>query len=221
MAEDKIVVSWSGGKDSALALATLRQYDAKVHTLLTTVTDPQQRISMHGVREDLLAAQAEALGLPLRVVRLPEGYSQEVYEDLFQRETEALKAEGVHSYAFGDLSLQDVRDYRERQLARADLKAVFPLWGLDSRKLAEGFLRQGFGAVVVMVDPRRLDRSFLGRDYDAQFLADLPAGVDPCGEHGEFHTFVHSGPIFRRKVEVRRGEVVERQGFLFQDLLPA
>ena len=217
---DKIVLSWSGGKDSAMALATLRQYDTSVHALLTTVTDPQRRISMHGVREDLLEAQAQAAGLPLRVVRIPESCTNETYEDLFQHETDALKQDGVARYAFGDLFLQDIRDYRERQLGRSDLRAVFPLWGLDTKQLAENFVRQGFRAIVVTVDQKQLDPSFVGRDYDLDFLADLPPGVDPCGERGEFHTFVHAGPIFRTPIPVRRGEVVERGGFHFQDLMP-
>ncbi len=217
---EKIVLSWSGGKDSAIALATLQHYDAPVHALLTTVTDPQRRISMHGVREELLRQQADAAGLPLRVVRIPEACSDAIYENLFARETDALKEEGVDRYAFGDLFLQDVRDYRERQLGRSDLKAVFPLWGLDTKQLAENFVRQGFQAIVVTVDPKQLDPSFIGRDYDLQFLADLPPGVDPCGERGEFHTFVHAGPIFRKPIAVQRGESSERGGFYFQDLLP-
>ncbi len=217
---EKIVLSWSSGTDSAIALATLRQYDAPVHALLTTVTDPQRRISMHGVREDLLLRQADAAGLPLRVVRIPEACSDEMYEGLFARETQRLKEEGVGRYAFGDLFLQDVRDSRERQLGRSDLKAIFPLWGLDTKQLAENFVRQGFRAIVVTVDPKQLDPSFVGRDYDLEFLADLPPGVDPCGERGEFHTFVHAGPIFRRPIAVERGETSQHGGFYFQDLLP-
>jgi len=215
---DKIVLSWSGGKDSAIALQTLKQYDADIHALLTTVTDPQGRVSMHGVREELLAAQAEALGLPLRVVRIPQGCTDAQYEERFAEETERLRQEGVERYAFGDLFLQDVRDYRDRQLARGDLKAIFPLWGLDTKQLAENFIAHGFKAIVVTVDPRRLDPAFCGRAYDQAFLQDLPAGVDPCGENGEFHTFVYAGPIFRRPLAVERGEVVERDGFYFQDL---
>ena len=216
---DKIVLSWSGGKDSAMALATLRQFDVSVHALLTTVTDPHERISMHGVREELLRAQAEAAGLPLRVVRIPESSTDETYEELFARETDALKEEGVERYAFGDLFLQDIRDYRERQLGRSGLKAVFPLWGLDTGQLAENFVRHGFKAIVVTVDPKQLDPSFVGRDYDLAFLSDLPPGVDPCGERGEFHTFVYAGPVFDGPIAVRRGEVVERDGFYFQDLM--
>ncbi len=217
---DKIVLSWSGGKDSAIALATLKQYDAPIHALLTTVTDPQARVSMHGVREELLRQQAEAVGLPLRVVRIPQACTDETYESLFAAETDALKQEGVEHYAFGDLFLHDIRAYRERQLGRADLKAVFPLWGLDTRQLAESFLSQGFQAIVVTVDPKQLDPSFVGRDYDLDFLADLPPGVDPCGENGEFHTFVYAGPIFRSSIPVQRGEASEHDGFYFQDLLP-
>ncbi len=218
---DKIALSWSGGKDSALALATLRQFGANVHAFLTTVTDPHRRISMHGVREELLEAQAKAAGLPLRVVRIPESCTNEIYEDLFQRETDTLREEGVERYAFGDLFLQDIRDYRERQLGRSDLRAIFPLWGLDTKQLAQNFVRQGFRAIVVTVDPKQLDPSFVGRDYDLGFLADLPPGVDPCGERGEFHTFVYAGPIFRTPISMQRGETVERAGFYFQDLLPS
>jgi uncharacterized protein (TIGR00290 family) len=189
-----------------------------VHALLATVADSCDRIGGHGVAEDLLRAQATAAWVPLRVLHLPESSTDETYEKLFRREAEALRAEGVERCAFSDLFLQEVRDARARQLGSSGLKPVFPLWGLDTKILAENFIRQGFRAIVVTVDPKKLDPSFIGRDYDLSFLADLPAGVDPCGERGEFHTFVHAGPIFERPIALERGAVKERDGFYCQDL---
>lgn len=218
----RAALGWSGGKDSALALdAVLREGRLAVHTLVTTVTDAYDRVSMHGVRRALLREQCAALGLPLVEVAIPPGCTNEVYEARTAAAFDALKGEGVERLVFGDLFLEDVRRYRENLAARIGLACEFPLWGRDTKKLARAFIDAGFRAIVVCVDPRQLDPSFCGRAYDAAFLTDLPAACDPCGERGEFHTFVYDGPIFSRPVAVERGAVVERDGFWFADLVPA
>lgn len=214
------VIAWSAGKDSSLALWDAGRRGWPVVGLLTTVTRPFDRISMHGVRTALLAAQADALGLPSTRVEIPPDCSNEVYEERMGQALARLREAGVDGVVFGDLFLEDIRAYRERQMKGSGLRPYFPLWGRDTSALAREFLAAGFRAVVVTVDPRRLAPSFAGREYDESFLADLPAGVDPCGENGEFHTFVYDGPIFRRRIAVRRGDVVERDGFVFADLLP-
>ncbi|ADB52933.1 Dph6-related ATP pyrophosphatase [Conexibacter woesei] len=219
----RLALAWSGGKDSALALWTLRQQGIEPDALLTTVTEGVERISIHGVRRELLLRQAAATGLPLVEVRLPLPCPNDVYE---QRMTDALGApplDAVDSVAFGDLFLADVREYREQRLAAATppRQAVFPLWGRDTAALAREFVAAGFAATIATVDPRVLDRSFAGRAYDAALLADLPAAVDPCGERGEFHTFVHAGPVFDAPIPVTTGITVERDGFVYADLLPA
>jgi uncharacterized protein (TIGR00290 family) len=216
------VFSWSAGKDSAFGLWTLLRDPAyEVRALLTTVTEGYDRVSMSGVREELLDRQAEALGLPMIKVRIPPACSNEVYE---QQMAAALAAETfarIDHVAFSDLFLEDVRAYREERLGWAGKQGVFPLWGRDTSELAREMLASGFRAVVVCIDPRTLDPSFAGRDFDEQFLNDLPDGVDPCGENGEFHTFVWHAPIFRELIRCRTGEVVTRDGFVFCDLLPA
>jgi uncharacterized protein (TIGR00290 family) len=212
-------LAWSGGKDSALALRELRVQGVEPAALLTTVTEGYERISMHGVRRELLVAQAEAAGVPLVEVRIPPVCPNEVYEARFE-EAFAGPLHEVEAVAFGDLFLADVRAYREERLARSGRRAVFPLWGRDTAALAQTFVADGFEATLACIDPRSLDSSFAGRSF-AEALVELPGGVDPCGENGEFHTFVHGGPVFRAPVAVERGEVVERDGFVFCDLLPA
>ena len=213
-----VALSWSGGKDSALALAALRREGREPVALLTTVTEPFDRISMHGVRRTLLTRQAEAAGLPLVETAIPSGCGNELDE---RRVTEALAGlVDVDEVAFGDLFLEDVRAYRERLLATTGHRCVFPIWGSDTGELARAFLAQGFEARLTCIDPRRLDASYAGRAFDAALLRDLPPGVDPCGENGEFHTFVHTGPVFRMPVACTPGEVVERDGFVFCDLAP-
>lgn len=217
---EEIVISWSGGKDSALALWTLRRAGASIRALLTTVTERYDRVSMHGVRAALLREQAEATRLPLVEVEIPPDCPNALYE---ARMAEALSSELLRScrrYAFGDLFLEDVRAYREERLSAWDKEGVWPIWGRDTRELAEEFIASGFKAIVVCLNPLRLDPSFAGRDYDAAFLAELPDGVDPCGERGEFHTFVHDGPVFAAPIPCLRGEVVQRDGFVFCDLVP-
>jgi uncharacterized protein (TIGR00290 family) len=213
-------LSWSGGKDSALALWTLRRAQLEPQALITTVTEGFERVSMHGVRRELLARQADGLAIPLVEVVIPPACVNEVYET---RMAEALAAEplsGVEGVAFGDLFLEDVRAYREERLEAADKRGLFPLWGRDTSALAREFLDAGFEATLVCVDPRVLDAAFAGRRYNEQLLAELPLGVDPCGENGEFHTFVSAGPIFARPIDCERGEIVERDGFVFCDLTP-
>jgi uncharacterized protein (TIGR00290 family) len=212
-------LAWSGGKDSALALWELRRAGIAPTALMTTVTEDYGRVSMHGVRLALLRGQAAATGLPLVEVRIPAACTNDVYERRMAAAFQSAELAAVEEVAFGDLFLEDIRAYRESRLAAAGRRARFPLWGSETTALARNFLEAGFRAVLVCVDPRALDAAFAGRDYDEQLLADLPAGVDPCGENGEFHTFVTAGPIFAEPVACRRGEVVERDGFVFADLL--
>ncbi len=216
---ERCALSWSGGKDSALTLWALRRQACEPTALITTVTDGYERISMHGVRRELLVAQAHATGIPLVEVRIPPACANDVYETrLAQAWMTAAPLCGVESVAFGDLFLEDVRAYREQQLAANDRRGLFPLWGRDTGELAREFIAAGFEAFIVCVDPRALDASFAGRRFDAQLLRELPPSVDPCGENGEFHTFVHAGPIFTEPIACRTGEVVERGGFVFCDL---
>jgi uncharacterized protein (TIGR00290 family) len=221
---DEIVrsaLSWSGGKDSALTLWILREQGVEPAALITTVTDQYDRISMHGVRRELLARQAAAAGIPLVEVRIPPACINDVYE---QRMAEAFASpplSDVEAVAFGDLFLEDVRAYREQRLTANDRRGLFPLWGRDTADLAREFIAAGFRARIVCLDPRALDASFAGRAYDEQLLAELPPNVDPCGENGEFHTFVHAGPIFSEPIPCTTGETVEREGFVFCDLLSA
>jgi uncharacterized protein (TIGR00290 family) len=176
---------------------------------------------MHAVRRSLAAIQAERAGLPLWSVDLPWPCPNGVYEELMAGVCQRSVAEGLSGIAFGDLFLRDVREYREKQLAGSGLEPLFPLWDLPTRELAGAMIREGIEAKVTCVDPRKLDARFAGRDFDATFVDDLPASVDPCGENGEFHTFVHAAPVFSSPIEVRAGEIVERDGFVFADVLPA
>jgi uncharacterized protein (TIGR00290 family) len=218
---DRILVSWSGGKDSCLTLAEiLRQEQLSVDALVTTVTEGYDRISMHGVRRTLLEQQAAALGIPLEVVFIPQAATNDVYQARMEAAFERYRTAGVTRIAFGDLFLADIRKYREQWLARAGMTPIFPIWHRDTSDLARQFIDVGFEAILSCVDTRVLDCAFAGRSFDAALLADFPDGIDPCGENGEFHTFVSDGPIFRRKVSVVRGEVVRRESWCFCDLLP-
>jgi uncharacterized protein (TIGR00290 family) len=187
---------------------------------MTTVTESYDRISMHGVRRELLARQGQALGLPIVEIGIPPACANDVYDARMAQAFTAAPLSGVEAVAFGDLFLEDVRAYREQRLVAAGKRGLFPLWGQDTSALAREFLEAGFQATLVCVDSRALDRSFAGRRYDEQLLAELPAGVDPCGENGEFHTFVHAGPIFETPIACPTGDVVERDGFVFCDLIP-
>jgi uncharacterized protein (TIGR00290 family) len=218
----RVLQSWSGGKDSCLTLAALRaDPEYSVEALLTTVTEGYDRVSMHGVRRALLELQAAALGYPLTVVEIPQRATNAEYESAMEAAFGRFRAHGVAAVAFGDLFLEDVRRYREQWLARAGMAPIFPIWGEDTRALAAEFVGRGFQAVLTCVDTRVLDPSFAGRRFDRALLADLPDTVDPCGERGEFHTFVFDGPTFGRAVPVVLGEAVQRDAWRFCDLLPA
>jgi uncharacterized protein (TIGR00290 family) len=219
--QPSFALSWSGGKDSALVLWTLRRARLTPKALITTVTESYERISMHGVRRELLARQAEALRIPLVEVIIPPACVNDVYEARMAEAFAAAPLSGVEAVAFGDLFLEDVRAYREERLAAGGRHGLFPLWGRDTAVLAREFLDAGFEATLVCVDPLALDPAYAGRRYDERLLAELPPGVDPCGENGEFHTFVSAGPIFAEPIACETGRIVERDGFVFCDLRPA
>lgn len=217
---EPVLFCWSGGKDSAMALhALLQQPEVSVCALLTTVTEGYERVSMHGVRRELMQKQAESIGLPLHEVRIPQQCVNPIYEARMEKALRWYYDQGVRRVAFGDIFLEDLRAYREKNLARIGMTSLFPIWKKDTRKLAEDFCKQGFRAVAVCVDGKVLGRDFAGREAHESFFRDLPDGVDPCGENGEFHTFVFDGPIFQKPVDCTTGEVVERDGFFFCDLI--
>jgi uncharacterized protein (TIGR00290 family) len=221
VAKKRILLSWSGGKDSAWALHLLRsQPEYEVVGLLTTVNQHFGRVAMHGFRETLLDQQGEAAGLPLWKVPLPWPCSNTVYEGLMYKVCERAVAEGLHGIAFGDLFLEDIRAYRTEKLAPTGLQPIFPCWLIPTDQLARQMIAAGIRTHLVCVDPRKMDKKFAGRLFDAELLAELPESVDPCGERGEFHTFVSAGPMFSRSIEVSPGEVVERDSFVYADLLP-
>mgnify|MGYP001298868416 CR=1 FL=1 len=208
---EKAFINWSGGKDATMAYFLLSQSARyQIRYLLTTFNEAYRRVSMHGVRESLLELQAHALGLPLKKIWLPEQASMEIYNQQMSHALKSLAEEGIHTAVFGDIFLEDLRQYREKQLAQAGMQAVFPLWLMDSRQLIEQFLEAGFRAIVVCVNAQKLDISFCGRLIDETFLQDLPPDVDPCGENGEYHSFVFDGPLFRFPVLFQKGEVVEK-----------
>ena len=225
MAPKPILLSWSGGKDSAWALHLLRTDAAlsaqyRVVALLTTVNQHFHRVAMHGFREELLDLQAEAVGLPIWKVPLPWPCSNEIYESLMEEACRRAVSEGITGIAFGDLFLEDIRAYRVANLEGTGLEPIFPCWLLPTDALARDMIAAGVRAHLTCIDPRQLDRSFAGRTFDTQLLANLPATVDPCGERGEFHTFVSASPVFSRSIEVVAGETVERDNFVYADLLP-
>ena len=219
MTPKKCLLSWSSGKDSAWALHALRRADVPVVGLLTTINQAFNRVAMHAVRRSLLDAQARSIGIPLWPVPLPWPCSNQDYERIMGDVCRQAKTQGIESMAFGDLYLPDVRAYRERQLQGSGLIPLFPLWGLPTDALAREMLAGGLKARITCVDPKVLPPTFAGREFDQALLADLPAGVDPCGEKGEFHTFAYDGPMFREPIPISSGEVVERDGFVFADLL--
>lgn len=222
MARLKTLLSWSSGKDSAWTLHRLRADDrCEVTGLLTTVNRTHDRVAMHAVRTSLLEQQAKAAGLPLLQVAIPSPCTNDDYERAMGEALQAARASGVSCVAFGDLFLEDVRAYRERLLAPVSLRPLFPLWESDTGALAREMIASGLRARITCLDPRVLPRALAGRDFDQELLAALPAGTDPCGERGEFHTFAYAGPMFTEAVSVVNGEVVERDGFVFADLLPA
>ena len=218
----RALISWSGGKDCAWALHLLRRRpEIELAGLLTTFNEAFDRVAMHAVRRELIAAQAETAGLPLWPVPLPWPCDNATYEARMRAACDRAVAEGIELVAFGDLFLTDVRAYRERQLQGTGLSPLFPLWGLPTAELAREMIRSGLRARITCLDPRQLPKSLAGREFDAQLLAELPPGADPCGERGEFHTFVCAGPMFSAPIAVVAGEIVERDGFVFADLLPA
>ncbi|MFY9804292.1 MAG: hypothetical protein WA211_09460 [Candidatus Acidiferrales bacterium] len=220
-ARPKAWLAWSSGKDSAWALHTVRQSrEFDVVALLTTVNSTYQRVAMHAVRESLLEIQAAAAGLPLEKVPIPSPCSNEIYEQAMSAAVARARTAGVQHVIFGDLFLEDVRAYREKQLAKCGMTPIFPLWGRDTRQLAGEMIAAGLSAYLTCVNPRQLDRAFAGRRFDRDLLAALPGPVDPCGENGEFHTFANAGPMFCAEIPVAVGEIVERDGFVFADLLP-
>lgn len=217
----RVVISWSGGKDSAWTLHTLRQQPSEyaVIGLLTTVNVAYNRIAMHGVRRELLDAQAAAAGLPLWVVPLPSPCTNDHYERRMLNAMHFLQRLGVDAMAFGDLYLQDIRAYREQQFSQTGLDLIFPLWDMPTGELARNMISSGLKARLSCVDPRAVPADWAGRDYSEELLAELPASADPCAENGEFHTFVYAGPMLRRAIDIVTGEKVERDGFIFADLL--
>jgi len=215
----KVAVSWSGGKDSALALHEIGKNPGyEIAGLLTTVTEDYHRISMHGVPEVLLERQANSIGLPLSKVFISKNGSNEEYQSKMEEVTRKLQRSGVSAVIFGDVFLEDVRRYREANLSEVGMKGIFPLWGKDN--LPQTFIDLGFKAIVTCIDAKALDKRFVGKMFDKKFLAELPASVDPNGENGEFHSFAFEGPIFREKVCYEAGEVVKRDSFYFCDLVP-
>jgi uncharacterized protein (TIGR00290 family) len=217
----KTLLSWSSGKDSAWALHLLRQDPStNVAALLTTFNDAVDRVAMHAVRRTLVEAQAEAAGLPLWRIPIPSPCPNEVYEEQMRLAMARARAEGFTHVAFGDLFLEDIRRYREERLAGTGLTPLFPVWGIPTDTLARDMLAGGLDAWLTCVDPRQIDRRFAGRRYDASLLAELPPTADPCGERGEFHTFCCAGPMFQYPIAVTLGEVLERDGFVFADMMP-
>src|ERR1700735_205257 len=218
----KAWLAWSSGKDSAWALHVVRRRgEFDVVALLTTVNQKYSRVAMHAVRESLVEMQAAAAGLTLIKVPIPSPCANEIYEQAMGAAMACARAEGVWHVIFGDLFLQDIREYREKQLSSCGMTPVFPLWGLDTRELAEEMIAHGMSAYLTCVDPRKLDRSFAGRKFAAELLNALPTDVDPCGENGEFHTFANDGPMFEHAISVTAGDIVERDGFVFADFLPS
>lgn len=219
---EKAILSWSGGKDAAMALEqVLKKGTFQVAALLTTVTKDYDRISMHGVRRQLLEKQAEALGLPLEIVMIPKDANNQIYEQRMEELLLQYKEQGVNTVIFGDLFLEDIRQYREDQLARVGMKGFFPLWKEPIDQVVGHFLKNKYQAITVCVDSERLPKEFVGQAIDEAFFKELPTGVDPCGENGEFHTFVYDAPTFKAPINIEKGEIQLRdERFYFCDLLP-
>jgi uncharacterized protein (TIGR00290 family) len=223
----KAIFNWSGGKDSALALhKVLTQNDYEVHSLLTSLNHETQRISMHGVRLELLRKQAKSIGLTLHTFSLPATPNNSAYEEELKQAMNSFKKQGIDYSVFGDINLEDLRKYREERTAKINMQAVFPLWQQSTSKLVEQFIGSGFKAIVTAVDASKLSKSFVGRIIDYDFINELPLGVDPAGENGEFHSFVFDGPIFKEAIQFEKGEIVhkfyskdDKHGFYFCDLI--
>ena len=219
---EKVLLCWSGGKDSAMALYEIQKdHRYEVESLLTTITEDYDRVSLHGVRRALVEQQAKSLGLPLEEVFIPKDCHNQEYESKMRDTLTRFKQAGVNLVAFGDVFLEEVREYREDNLSRVGLKGLFPLWERDTAELARSFITLGFQAITTCVDTRVLDSGFAGRILSREFLADLPVSVDPAGENGEFHSFVFNGPVFRERIPYDLGDKVLRDSLYFCDLLPA
>ncbi len=218
---EKVIVSWSGGKDSALSLYEIeRSGGYQAVSLLASISEPYDRVSMHGVRRTLLERQAQALGLPLIKIPLPGDCSEEEYESRLMDTLVKAKSDGINRVVFGDIFLEWIKEYREKNLARVGMAPVLPIWGRETAELARSFISLGFKAVITCVNTRVMPRSFLGRVLDEHFLAELPPGIDPGGENGEFHSFVFAGPIFSESIPYTLGRTVTRDSYYFRDLLP-
>ena len=220
--KQKVLLSWSGGKDSAMALYEIQMMDGyEISALLTTITEGYERISMHGVRIPLLEEQAESLRVPVEKIYIARSASNQEYEAKMRGKLLNYRSQGVLSVVFGDIFLEDLRKYREKNLSKLGMQAIFPLWHRHTIELGHTFISLGFQSVITCVDSNAIDKGFVGRDFDEQFLRDLPPDVDPCGENGEFHSFVYNGPLFRKKIAHRKGEVVLRDNrFYFCDVIP-
>lgn len=220
---EKVLFTWSGGKDSTVALYELqRTHDYEISALLTTLTEGYNRISMHGVKNILLERQVESLGLPVEKIYIKKNESNEEYEAKMKDKLMHYRSRGVLSVVFGDIFLEDLRKYREENLLKIGMKGIFPIWKRDTTELAHTFIDLGFKAVITCVDSNILDKTFVGREFDDQFLSDLPFTVDPCSENGEFHSFVYDGSIFKKKILFRKGKIVLRDNrFYYCDLIPA
>jgi uncharacterized protein (TIGR00290 family) len=221
--KEKLLLCWSGGKDSTMALYELLQTSSyHIVALLTTITQDYDRISMHGVRTTLLEQQTYSMGLPLEKVYITKNASNQEYEEKMKSCLIKYKNEGVLAVAFGDIFLEDLKKYREEQLSKIGMKGIFPIWKKDTKELANRFINLGFKAIITCIDSAVLGKEFCGRIFDKQFLSELPNNVDPCGENGEFHSFVYDGPLFRQKISFTKGEIVLRDNrFYFCDLIPA
>ena len=219
MKKKKTLMSWSSGKDSAWALYKLQQ-DPEIELLglFCTVNSEFDRVAMHGVRVELLRMQAQSIGLPLDIIELPWPCSNQDYEQVMAVFTAEAKSKNIDHFAFGDLFLEDVRDYRVEKLAGSGIEPIFPLWGLSTDRLARQMIRSGLRTLVTCIDPKQLAQSFVGVEFDDEFLASLPATVDPCGENGEFHSFVFDGPMFKQKIDISVADIALRDGFLFADI---
>jgi uncharacterized protein (TIGR00290 family) len=217
---EHIVHSWSGGKDSSLALYELMK-NKKWHVqyLLTTITKDYDRVSMHGIRRELMIKQAESIGIKLDVALIPKNSTNAEYEKAMEEKLISYKSKGITRVSFGDIFLEDIRQYRESRLKELNMNCIFPIWGRDTKELSKQIISLGFKAVVCTVDPRKVPKQFVGRQYDEDFLESLPEGVDPCGEHGEFHTFVYDGPIFNKPIKIQVKDSVLRDSFYFSDII--
>lgn len=219
---NKVIMSWSGGKDSAMAFYEAQKTQGlDIAALLTTVTEGYDRISMHGVRRTLLERQAKSLGVPVEKVYITQKSSNEEYEKRMREKLRHFKCQGVSSVVIGDIFLEDLKKYREEKLSEVEMTGIFPIWKRDTAELARTFIDLGFKAVITCIDSEKLDKKFVGKEFDHRFLSELPSQIDPCGENGEFHSFVYDGPIFHRAISHKKGEVVLRDNrFYFRDLIP-